>query len=97
MGWFWYWMNKSHRGLGWASRAATAVANWALASGGCERLELEHRSDNPLSGNVAGAAGFIREGRSRGKFLVDEQRIDVLTYGRLVADPWPSAAHWRSP
>lgn len=91
VGWIWYWMNASHRGRGWASAAATAAANWALGSGGCERLELGHRADNPLSGNVAGAAGFIREGRERGKFLIDGVRIDVLTYGRLGSDPWPVA------
>lgn len=91
VGWFWYWMNASHRGRGWASRAATAVANWALASGGCDRLELGHRADNPLSGNVAGAAGFVHEGRERGKFLIDGARVDVLTYGRLGTDPWPQA------
>lgn len=67
------------------------VANWALRSGGCERLELGHRADNPLSGNVAAAAGFKHEGRERAKFLVDGERIDVLTYGRLATDPWPTA------
>lgn len=92
VGWFWYWMNASHRGLGWASKSAVAVANWALSDGGCERLELGHRAGNPLSANVAGAAGFVREGRERGKFLVDGVREDVLTYGRLATDPWPRAS-----
>ena len=92
-GWVWYWMNRSHRGRSWASKATTAVANWALGSGGCERLELGHRANNPLSGNVAGAAGFIREGRERGKFLIDGERVDVLTYGRLTTDPWPPTPH----
>lgn len=91
VGWFWYWMNASHRGLGWASKSATAVANWALSEGGCDRLELGHRAGNPLSANVAGAAGFVREGRERGKFLIDGVREDVLTYGRLATDPWPRA------
>lgn len=91
-GWFWYWLNASHRGRRWASLAATAVANWALSSANLDRLELGHRADNPLSGNVAGAAGFIREGRERGKFLIDGQRVDVLTYGRLATDPWPEPA-----
>lgn len=91
VGWFWYWMNASHRGRGWASAAATAVANWALTVGRLERLELGHRADNPLSGNVAGAAGFVHEGRERAKFLIDGERIDVLTYGRLKSDPWPTA------
>lgn len=84
-------MNKSHRGRGWASTSAIAVSNWALRSGGCERLELGHRADNPLSGNVAAAAGFRHEGRQRGKFLIDGHRVDVLTYGRLSTDPWPTA------
>ena len=91
VGWFWYWLNKSHRGRGWASTSAIAVSNWALRSGGCERLELGHRADNPLSGNVAAAAGFRHEGRQRGKFLIDGHRVDVLTYGRLSTDPWPTA------
>ncbi len=91
VGWFWYWTNASHRGRGWASTCATAVATWALSAGGCERLELGHRADTPLSGNVAGRAGFVREGRERGKFLIDGQRVDVLTYGRLATDPWPAA------
>lgn len=91
VGWFWYWMNKSHRGRGWAAASAIAVSNWALRSGGCERLELGHRADNPLSGNVAAAAGFRHEGRQRGKFLIDGHRVDVLTYGRLSTDPWPTA------
>lgn len=89
LGWFWYWLNRSHRGRGWASVATTLVANWALSDGGLERLELGHRVDNPLSGNVAAAAGFIHEGRERGKFLVDGERVDVLAYGRLRSDPWP--------
>ncbi len=88
-GTFWYWLNASHRGRRWASLSATAVANWALSSGGLGRLELAHRADSPLSGNVAGAAGFVREGRERGKYLIDGQRIDALTYGRLATDPWP--------
>ena len=91
VGWVWYWMNASHRGRGSASASATAVSNWALRSGGCERLELGHRADNPLSGNVAAAAGFRHEGRQRGKFLIDGHRVDVLTYGRLSTDPWPTA------
>lgn len=57
---------------------------------GLERLELGHRADNPASGVVARAAGFVREGLERGKFLVDGERVDVVTYGRLRDDPAPS-------
>lgn len=57
---------------------------------GLERLELGHRADNPASGVVARAVGFVREGLERGKFLVDGERVDVVTYGRLRDDPAPS-------
>lgn len=88
-GWFWYWMTNDARGRGWMARAAAMVANWALADGGLERLELGHRVNNPASGAIARAAGFVREGTERGKFLIDGKRIDVDTYGRLRTDPAP--------
>ncbi|MGO1623233.1 GNAT family N-acetyltransferase [Flaviflexus sp.] len=88
-GWFWYWIHADYRGSGLVKRGATAVANWALNDGGLERLELGHRVNNPASGAVARAAGFIKEGTERQKFLVDGNRIDVDTYGRLRTDPVP--------
>lgn len=88
-GWFWYWMTVGARGRGWTGRAAATVADWALAERGLERLELGHRVNNPASGAVAVRAGFVREGCERSKFLVDGERIDVLTYGRLRTDPAP--------
>jgi RimJ/RimL family protein N-acetyltransferase/catechol 2,3-dioxygenase-like lactoylglutathione lyase family enzyme len=90
LGWFWYWTHRAHRGRGLAGRAAATLANWALREGGFERLELGHRSNNPASGAVARAAGFVPEAVERQKFLVDGERIDVLTYGRLRTDPWPT-------
>lgn len=91
-GWFWYWMTSSARGRGWTSRAAATVADWALSERGLERLELGHRVNNPASGRVAKAAGFLKEGTERGKFLVEGQRVDVDTYGRLRSDPSPTVA-----
>lgn len=88
-GWFFYWMSPKARGQGWTKRAAATVADWALNEGGLFRLELGHRVNNPQSGAVAIAAGFIKEGTERAKFLVDGERIDVETYGRLRTDPWP--------
>ncbi|PWJ27207.1 RimJ/RimL family protein N-acetyltransferase [Branchiibius hedensis] len=85
-GWFWYWMNASHRGRGWMSVAAAEVADIALTQLGLERLELGHRANNPASGAVARAAGFRYEGTERGKFLIDGQRVDVAIYGRLRDD-----------
>lgn len=89
-GWFWYWMTTAARGRGWMRRAAATVADWALSDGGLERLELGHRVNNPASGAVARAAGFVKEGTERAKFLVDGRRIDVDTYRRLRTDPPPT-------
>ena len=44
---------------------------------------------HPASRGVALAAGFVQEGLEREKFLIDGQRIDVVTYGRLANDPIP--------
>lgn len=92
-GWFFYWMHAAHRGRGITARAARTVADWALDPEGLdlERLELGHRVNNPASGGVARAAGFVAEGLERAKFLVDGERIDVATYGRLRSDPEPVA------
>ncbi|WP_326544428.1 GNAT family N-acetyltransferase [Flaviflexus massiliensis] len=68
--WFWYWMNDTTRGQGVMSRAAASVANVALADWGLERLELGYRVNNPASGAVAKAAGIIKEGTERAKFLL---------------------------
>ncbi|WP_062076754.1 GNAT family N-acetyltransferase [Demequina globuliformis] len=92
-GWFWYWMRADARGKGVMQRAAATVAAWALEAGGLERLELGHRVNNPASGAVARAAGFVQEGTERGKFLIDGVRVDVDTYGRLQSDPHPSTPH----
>jgi RimJ/RimL family protein N-acetyltransferase len=104
-GWFFYWMHSAHRGTGAVRRAAATVADRALrpadATGpadaqsgwGLERLELGHRVNNPASGAIARAAGFVHEGTEREKFLVDGERIDVLTYGRLRSDPWPETPY----
>lgn len=99
-GWVFYWMHAHHRGRGATARAVATVADRALLEApegdGLERLELGHRVDNPASGGVARAAGFVPEGRERGKFLVDGARVDVLTYGRLRTDPWPATEHLRT-
>ncbi|GAB4094627.1 hypothetical protein GCM10028787_01020 [Brachybacterium horti] len=89
-GWFWYWLHAEARGRGLMARAAATVAQWALTDRGLERLELGHRVDNPASGAVARAAGFVPEGTERGKFLIDGARVDVRTYGRLRTDPLPA-------
>ncbi|MDO5661150.1 MAG: GNAT family N-acetyltransferase [Brachybacterium sp.] len=97
-GWFFYWLHAGHRRQGLAARAAATVADHALAPSdvggwGLERLELGHRANNPASGSVARAGGFMVEGREREKFLIGGTRHDVLTYGRIRSDPPATAQH----
>lgn len=88
-GWVSYWMHADERGRGLTSRALATVADWALGEGGIERLELGHRVNNPASGAVARAAGFVKEGTERAKFRICSERVDVDTYARLRSDPQP--------
>ncbi len=94
-GWFWYWMHAAFRGRGWTSRAAATVADWALGDGGLHRIELGHRVNNPASGAVARAAGFLQEGLERSKLLIDGERLDVVAYSRLPGDPRPAVPRLR--
>jgi RimJ/RimL family protein N-acetyltransferase len=65
------------------------VANWALEELGVFRLELGHRVNNPASGAIAVAAGFLPEGRDRQKLRYGDERFDTLSYSRLATDPFP--------
>lgn len=76
--WVFSWMHATHRGRGVTVRAVATVGDWSLApepgGDGLERLELGHRVNNPASWRAAVAAGFVQEGRERGKFLIDGER-----------------------
>lgn len=86
-GWVFYWAHPDARGKGITSRLVRVLADRELGEGGLYRLELAYRVNNPGSAAVARAAGFIREGLEREKFLVSGERIDVITAARLKTDP----------
>jgi len=73
-GWISYFSSGAVRGQGLVTRSTTAVANWA---------------NNPASGAVAVAAGFVLEGRERQKLQYGDRRFDTVTYSRLATDPVP--------
>ncbi|WP_346845753.1 VOC family protein [uncultured Rothia sp.] len=54
-----------------------------LPSPNLRRLELGYRTNNPASGKVAAAAGFMIEGIEREKFLYAGQTYDAVTAARL--------------
>lgn len=88
-GWVFYWAHPDARRRGITSHLVRELADRELGDGGLHRLELGYRANNPGSAAVARAAGFIREGLEREKFLVGGERIDVVSAARLKSDPSP--------
>lgn len=88
--WTYYWLAAPSRGRGLAARAAASLGNWALTDLMLHRLELGHRTNNPASCAVAGAAGFKPEGIQRAKLRYGMERFDVETHARLATDPPPA-------
>lgn len=93
-GWVSYWVEPSARGQRLASAAVVALAGTCFRTWGLYRLELVHRLNNPASGAVAAAAGFIREGVERQKLRYQDdggawERFDTALWARLATDPSP--------
>ena len=71
-------------------RALGAVVEWAFTDLDLFRLELGHRTNNPASGAVAEAVGFVPEGVERAKLRYGDERFDVRTMALLATDPRPA-------
>lgn len=94
-GWVSYWVAPLARGRGLAGAATAALAEYCFTVRGLFRLELGHRLNNPASGRVAAAAGFIREGTERQKLRYRDrggswERFDTALWARLATDPVPA-------
>ena len=85
--WISYWLRPEARGRGLASAALRELVGYLHDDLGIYRLELGHRADNPASGHVAAAAGFLREGLERQRLAYGSQRYDVCRWARLAGDP----------
>jgi RimJ/RimL family protein N-acetyltransferase len=82
-----YWTALWARGRGLATRACTALTDWAFANG-LGRLEALAWPDNPVAHRVAIGAGYRYEGRRRGaEYGRDGRRYDVAVWARLHTDP----------
>lgn len=95
--WISYWVAPRGRGKGLASAAVATLAEHCFGTLGLHRLELAHRVNNPVSGKVALAAGFLVEGLEREKLMYlndvgQPVRFDVQTLARLRTDPAPQIA-----
>lgn len=62
-----YWINRNHWGLGYATEAARAVLEIALALGH-NKIDAGYFADNPASGHVLHKLGFTQSGPVRAIF-----------------------------
>ncbi|NEN78442.1 GNAT family N-acetyltransferase [Nocardioides zeae] len=88
--WVSYFSSGAVRGRGHVRRALAAVVDWAFTDLDLFRLELGHRTNNPASGTVAEAVGFVPEGVERAKLRHGDERFDVRTLALLATDPRPA-------
>lgn len=78
-----YWIVPTARTQGYATRAASLAADWALGLGGFARIEAWVEPDNVASQRVLAAAQFSLEGRLRSFLEVGGERSDALVYSRI--------------
>jgi RimJ/RimL family protein N-acetyltransferase len=79
---FGYWVLPAARSAGVASRALTAVSEWALSEG-FHRLHLDHSTRNPASCRVAAKSGFLLEGTMRSAAVHADGRHDMHLHARI--------------
>jgi RimJ/RimL family protein N-acetyltransferase len=78
-----YWLARSGRGQGHATRALGLICRWGFASLGCERIELYASTGNGASQRVAERAGFLREGVLRSFMRGKQGQEDMVAFGLL--------------
>jgi ribosomal-protein-serine acetyltransferase len=81
-----YWVSNSHTRRGIATRALTALCEFAFGDYGLHRLELHIAVDNQASRAVAERAGFQMEGALRGRFAREVGYADGALYARVRDD-----------
>jgi RimJ/RimL family protein N-acetyltransferase len=82
-----YGVRPDRRGRGYASEAVVALARWALAEAGLQRIQLCAITENEPSLRVAEKAGFRREGTLRRAQLEDDGLHDLAVFSLLSDDP----------
>ncbi|MBB4742588.1 RimJ/RimL family protein N-acetyltransferase [Actinoplanes octamycinicus] len=81
-----YWTAGWARGRGFAVEAAAAVARWAVAQAGMQRVTLHADTRNEASLRVAQRAGFRFEGVLRNASWTRSGRGDLAVYSLIPAD-----------
>nr|BFE56964.1 GNAT family N-acetyltransferase [Dactylosporangium thailandense] len=88
-----YWTAPWARGRRYAAEGAAAVARWALAECGLQRVHLQADTANAASRRTAEAAGFQFEGVLRSLAPTRQgTRADMAVYSLIAADLGPVRA-----
>lgn len=76
-----YFLARSARGRGYATRAVRLLARWAFEENGIQRLELRADAENHASLRLAERVGFTREGVERAsRARPDGTRLDSVLF-----------------
>jgi ribosomal-protein-serine acetyltransferase len=86
-----YWVRSDRTGRGYATRAATMCARWAVEALGLCRLEIVMSVENHASRAVAERVGAYHEGVLRSALELHGRRHDAHLYSLLAAEvrAWP--------
>lgn len=79
-----YWLARSGRGQGHATRALGLICRWGSEAFGCERIDLYASTGNGASQRVAERAGFLREGVLRAYMRGKQGQQDMVAFGLLL-------------
>lgn len=83
-----YWIGLPFWRHGFATEAASALADFGFRVIGLNRVQAHHYASNPASGRVLLKVGMRREGTSPKMMLKNGRFEDVVFYGVLRRD-WP--------
>ena len=80
-----YWIAPEEWNRGYATEAARAFIDWAVADG-FHRIEADHLSRNPASGRVMQKVGMVHEGRLRAYYRRFDVFEDVELYALIAGE-----------
>lgn len=84
-------LHPAARGRGVATRAVSALLDWAFGPLGLAGVTWRADAENTASLRVAERCGFTVEGRVRGLLLHRDERVDGVIATLLATDPRPAA------
>jgi len=85
-----YWIRSSRQGLGFATEAVPAVAQFGFQQIGLQRLEIVAAVGNVASQRVAAKVGAQREGVARNRLRIHGRQSDAAIFSLIPGDLPPT-------